>query len=341
MKNNKILPSLLLYTYKIEIDLIGDLNKIVNKRLEGMGYKPVNGNYSTIDYFKALRKLIPAKPRNILYSKEFICPHECEDGLNLLENAIKSGDNLVPFMSKQITNPKHNDLLLNDWGIYHFHLNTKKEENGFIKRSAWLLLAYIDDNYAYLINVYPHNKPNLWTHQKMVEILHNNWSDLLEKFHLKEVSGLSEKIDDEKYAQLRKAGASTFVELGKDKVFGMIGGGYATDGSSITAVRESDYWHNYLREVEFFIKENYYSFKQQMTYFDEQSLDKPLKIQMLNLTEDELILLEKLRMVLIKFNHKNGDIRMCRLQDIIYDTSYKYRNYKLFVTNLCTYDNSK
>lgn len=322
MKNNKILPGLLSYTYEVDIDLKNDWNKILNKRLENMGYKYNKKNFQTIDYFKAIKRLIPIKPRNILYSKEFICPIECKNGMNLVENAIKNGANLVPFMSKRIRKPKYNDLLLNDWGIYHFHLNTEKDENGFIKRSSWLLLAHIDDNYAYFINIYPHSKPNLWAHQKMIEILYNNWPDSIEKFHIKEISSLSKKIDDKTYAQLRKAGVSTFVEIGKCKVFGMIGGGYASDGSSIEAVREDDYWYDYLSRIEFYIKENYYRFKQQMLCFDKRSMDKPLKIKMLNLTNAELIILEKERMVLIKCNYKNSNISMSRLRDIIYENSY-------------------
>lgn len=276
-----------------------------------MAYKIDKGKYEAVDYFKALKKLTSVKPRSILYSKEFICPHECKNGLSIVEEAITKEADLVPFMSRQIINLKYNDLLLNDWGIYQFYLNTRKDKDRFIKRSAWLLLTYIDENYVYFINVYPHNNPNLWTHQKMIEILYNNWSDSIEKVHVKGVLGLSEKIDDITYAKLRKSGAITFVELGKDKVYGMIGGGYASDGSSTAVVRESDHWHNYLRKIELYIKEDYYYFKRQMLYFDEKSIDKPLEIEMLNLTKDELILIE--------FNYENDNIRLCRLQDVVWD----------------------
>lgn len=112
------------------------------------------------------------------------------------------------------------------------------------------------------------------------------------------------------------------VEIEKNKVFGLIGGGYASDGSSIEAVREDDYWHDYLSRIEFYIKENYYRLKQQMLCFDKRSMDKPLKIQMLNLTNAELIILEKERMVLIKCNYRNNNISMFRLRDIIYENSY-------------------
>ncbi|WP_249175525.1 hypothetical protein, partial [Clostridium tyrobutyricum] len=179
-----------------------------------------------------------------------------------------------------------------------------------------------DDNYAYFINIYPHNKPNLWAYQKMIGILYNNWPDSMEKFHIKEISSLSKKIDDKAYTQLRKSGVSTLVEIEKNKVFGLIGGGYASDGSYIEAVRQHDYWHNYLSRIEFYIKENYYKLKQQMLCFDKRSLDKPLKIQMLTLTNDELIILEKERMVIIKCNYRNSNISMSRLRDIIYENSY-------------------
>ena len=48
---------------------------------------------------------------------------------------------------------------------------------------------------------------------------------MLEKFHLKDVTGLTEKFGDEEYKQLREAHATTLVELGENQVFGLIGGG--------------------------------------------------------------------------------------------------------------------
>ena len=70
-----------------------------------------------------MKKLISLQPRKVYYSKKFLCPDECKDALNILISNIERGNNLLPYMSKQVINPEKNDGLLNDWNIHHFHLN--------------------------------------------------------------------------------------------------------------------------------------------------------------------------------------------------------------------------
>jgi len=81
-------------------------------------------------------------------------------------------------------------------------------------------------------------------------------------------------------------------------------------------VRTSDHWHNYMLQIELFIKDEYANFKRQMLPFDVGSMEKSLEIQLLTLTDAELILLEKQRNVIIKINHINGNIRMCKLASL-------------------------
>ena len=114
----------------------------------------------------------------------------------------------------------------------------------------------------------------MWTHIELIRIIDNNWPDLIEKHRLQGVTSLAEKLDDEKYAMLRKANMSAFVEVEENKVFGLIGGGYASDGSSVEAVRTSDHWYNYIRNIELYIREDYQSFKRQLLLFDSHSRKK-------------------------------------------------------------------
>lgn len=226
-------------------------------------------------------------------------------------------------MSKRVTNPTFNDGMLNDWGIHHFHLSESFEKDTiFIKRSDWLLLAFVNAEAVYFLNVYPHKKPYLWSHIKLIEIIHNNWPEIIEKNKLHGVVGLAEKLDDEIYSKLREANITTFVELGENKVYGLIGGGYASDGSSTEAVRTSDHWYNYIIKVELYIRDEYLSFKRQMLPFDSCSMEKKLEIKLLTLTEDELILLEKQRNVIIKVNYDTGNIRICRLISLLDEFLY-------------------
>jgi len=324
MKNRyKINKALFADTYEVKMDLIEDWDNHLNDRMIRMGYRPKAGGYNSLDYHKAMKKLISARPRKIYYSKEFSCPDECKVALDKIVSAIESGKNLLPYMSKQVIRPSKNDGLLNDWNIHHFHLNDELEKNRmFVQRSDWLLLAFVSDEAVYFLNVFSHIKPNLWTHIELIRIIDNNWPDLIEKYRLQGITRLAEKLDDEKYAILRNANLSSFVELEENKVFGLIGGGYASDGSSIEAVRTSDDWYNYIREIELYIRDDYQNFKKQMLPFDSYSVKKKLEIDLLTLTDEELILLEKQRKVIIKINYNSGNIRMCKLSSLLDEFLY-------------------
>ena len=59
-------------------------------------------------------------------------------------------------MSKTIVDADADDSLLDNWGIYHFHLGTELEDRGqFIRRTGDVLLCRVDDSYAYFIKVLP------------------------------------------------------------------------------------------------------------------------------------------------------------------------------------------
>lgn len=328
MKNrNKINKALLADSYEVKMNLIEDWDNHLNDRMLMMGYRPKEGGYNSLDYHKAMKKLISVRPRKVHYSKEFTCPDECKGALDKIVSAIISGKNLLPYMSKQVIRPSKNDGLLNDWNIHHFHLNEESEKDTiFIKRSDWLLLAFVNEEAVYCLNVYPHKKPNLWSHIKLIEIIHNNWPELIEKNKLEGVVGLNEKLDDKSYSKIRKANMSTLVELGENKVFGLIGGGYASDGSSVEAVMTTDYWHNYIRKIELYIRDEYQNFKIQMLPLDPLSIEKIIEVKLLTLTEEELILLEKQRNVIIKVDYNSGNIRMCKLSSLLDEFLYNSRN---------------
>ena len=328
MKNrNKINKALLADSYEVKMNLIEDWDNHLNDRMVRMGYRPKAGGYNSLDFHKAMKKLISVRPRKVHYSKEFTCPDECKGALNKIVSAIKSGKNLLPYMSKQVIRPSKNDGLLNDWNIHHFHLNEKSEKDTiFIKRSDWLLLAFVNEEAVYCLNVYSHKKPYLWSHIKLIEIIHNNWPELIEKNRINGMTGMAEKLDDKSYSKIRKANAITMLELGENQVYAMIGGGYSSDGSSTEAVTTSDYWYNYIRKIELYIRDEYKNFKIQMLPLDPLSIEKIIEIKLLTLTEEELILLEKQRNIIIKVDYNSGNIRMCKLSSLLDEFLYNSRN---------------
>ncbi|WP_139165228.1 hypothetical protein [Butyrivibrio sp. INlla16] len=180
-------------------------------------------------------------PRTIFYSKEFLYPKEYELALKEFETKIRMGEDLTPFMSDKIRNSAYDDLLLNDWGIYHFHLSRRFRDDGFVGRSQYQIFAFVTDAAFYMIQTYDHSDENLYCKQEMVRILRDNWPEITEKTHLQGVTELTEKITDSDYKVLRHEHISTLVELGENEVYWGMGGGYASNGYSISALRQADY----------------------------------------------------------------------------------------------------
>lgn len=109
-------------------------------------------------------------------------------------------------------------------------------------RSQYLLIVHVTSEAVYFIDVVSHNEmsQHLWTNYDYIQRIKDNWPDLLEKNLVKGVS-LSEKVDEATHYKLRKAHISTFTELEDGSLYGLLGGGYAFDGSSTDAVRRSQY----------------------------------------------------------------------------------------------------
>jgi hypothetical protein len=206
-----------------------------------------------IKFFNFSKRLIPVIPRNILKSSEFSCPEDLEIGLTDLINKIATGNDLFAHLSKKITNLDYNDSMLNDWGIYHLHLGTTLEPDGFIKRTGPVLFARFDNTNAYLINVMTHGS---WTKQHMIKVLHDNWPESIEIYRLNGVIGLEYIPSEDDIKKARKFGVNTSIEIEPGIVYASIGGGYTTAKTSIDATTTMFHYDRLIEELEKHVKEN-------------------------------------------------------------------------------------
>lgn len=244
------------FAYQIKLDLYSDWIRLLKKELKQYGYRPKDDEKPhriAIQYFGLHRRLIAPVPRNVFVSKEFSCPSELRESLDLVIDKIKVGGSLTPHMSKAILNLEFNDDLLNDWDIHHLHLGTSIDSSGFIDRTGPVLFVRFSSGSAYLINVMEHG---CWAQQELVKILHRNWPDSISQFRLKEVEGLGRQLSDEDIKKLRKVHGVTFIEVEKGIVYAPLGMGYVSSGHSLEAVRTADYCANKLRLYEKYVKEN-------------------------------------------------------------------------------------
>ena len=154
----------------IKIDLYSDWIEYLKKCLQEFGY-PVDTlsdpSQISIAYFNAIKRTIPVRTRNIIKSDVFSCPSDLEDGLQILENKVKSGHDINPNLSRGLKRIDYNDYLLNDWGIFHFHLGREIESDGYAERTGPVLFGFITHNAFHEINIYNHGN---WSNTDLTPI---------------------------------------------------------------------------------------------------------------------------------------------------------------------------
>lgn len=302
--------------WTLTMDLKADLHSLMAVDMRKRGVAPSGQRDIGYQYFNLMKRLVSVRPRNIIKSKEFFCPPEYALALEDFEKAIKEGKNLNWYLSDSIRNPSAPDDLLNDWNIVHFHLSRRFRADGFVKRSNYQVFAWIADDCAYLIQIYSHRADNLYCRQEMIRIIENNWPQLLEPYKLKDVVRLSETFDDEAYSKIRKAHATSFVQTGENKVYGLIGGGYMSDGSSGEAMRNADFWYRHLKFCESRIKLCMPTIVQAVQSMRTEAVSEyEIKLACLPENSNEIKVMEIHNFVGIQMLLEEGRFRIYRIED--------------------------
>lgn len=299
----------------LEMDLKFDLCSWAYNELVKMGYKEVEFENALHLYLNAKKRSIPSRPRKVHKSKEFRCPESYEKALANFENKVVEGKSLIPFLSKKVEEASYNDGLLNDWNIQHFHLTNRFNKEGWAKRSDYEIFAFVTDFDMYFIQIYPHNKPFLYSQQEMIRIIYENWPNLIEKYRIEGVSSLQEDFSDEEYNSLRAANISTFVDIGEGNVFGLFGGGYNSDGSSTEVVRTDIYLNNQLKQTQKMIIDNMSVLRNLIEKVSEKDMHN-YKVKLLYLKSNEITMCEINHKVIIQLNLEEQYWRVCKPIDI-------------------------
>jgi hypothetical protein len=241
----------------MEINLIDDFKEILkslikehSKKLKNLTYEQQIKNEENLDklclfYLNLKRRLIEAKPRKIYRSKEFRCPKGLETNLNDLKVRISNGEDLTPFLSRQIKKIKFPDAILNEWGIYHLHLGGFKAPDEFSGGLNNILFAMFDDKNAYLIQILTHKD---WTNKQLICIVHNNWPELIKKFKTNLAS--SEKISDNDRKKWRYGGINTPIVMDDGTTYICPGGGMVITQYSIFDKNYCNHIIKNLKQVE-------------------------------------------------------------------------------------------
>lgn len=202
-------------------------------------------------YLEVLNRRITPIPRDVHFSEEI---HESLGKLKrekvatkqeeaaeawqsvfLIRHLLAEGKNVNCFLSKGVsfaTGKKSKDGLLWDFGMHHFHLSREVEQNGFVKRSAYLLFAIVTEENAYFVDVRRHPRPGDlgWVRQDLLRIVHSNWPQLLESKVLRGVNPPAVTNEEKQELRNKNLNNATLIE---DNVVAPIGGGVTTAGTSV------------------------------------------------------------------------------------------------------------
>ena len=254
--------------YDISMDLCKDYSQLV---LVWMKRKGVVSNKTGWDlwyeFFNLQKKTIKPRTRKVNFSKEFFCPKNHQQGLDILLKKFERGENVIPHLSKNARIPSQFDGLLYDWGIHHFHLGTTLDpKTGRAQRTGPILFAKVDESNVYCINVYSHGKGVAppWSKSEMIKILHRNWPETISQYRLPDVTSIriSDKYSptDDEYSKARKSHMYTLVEAEENAIYAPLGGGQMSSGHSAEIVSLCDSIWNTLKRTEIYIKEHITSF---------------------------------------------------------------------------------
>jgi hypothetical protein len=241
--------------YNIKADFEKDWIEITKREMEYMGYLlPYSISDSEIPslYFNALKRRIPLIPRKTYKAASFKCIPEFENGMKGLEDKIRKGEDLNVYLSRQLPNPKYNDMLLNDWGLHHFHLGEGINEQGMIEGTDPVLVALVTGDSFYIIDFVKHKPIKDWANKKFVEIIHQNWPEIIKHKRTKQSFSV-DLADTVKHHELRSAHVNALITMDDGATYSL--GGYFADGTSVSVRMMTDdaymlvrFWEGRLRD---------------------------------------------------------------------------------------------
>ena len=232
---------------EVKINLFKDYADAARCEMKRLGFKGLQSvaddDQAALRLFSKLnRRIIQPRPRQVLKARDFNCPPRYENGINQLEDTLRKGQDVTPYMTRRFYNAKFNDCLLDHWGIHHFHLGSGLKDNGrLIKGTEHIVLCRIDDAQAYFITVAPHGwhiADPPWYKQELVEIIHDNWPESIATMRLHVVTG--DSLDDGQVRTLRSKKGNFAPGMKDGTVYMPLGYGTAGNGSNIYDVVFAD-----------------------------------------------------------------------------------------------------
>jgi hypothetical protein len=240
---------------EIKINLTSDWTQYLRSAITAAGYS-VSATESldelSYKYFNIRKRTVPDLCRAVHESRKLLCPQEHQLGYSALKTKFVTGNAVTPHLSKTILSDSYEDQLLNDWGIHHFHLG-QNVSNGFADRTGPLLFALVTNTDVYCIDIKSHGA---WSEQEFIKTLHEEWPEAIQNYRINGVLGLAYQPTNDDISTLRRAGVQTMIQIEEGVVYGPIGGGYSSAGTSVESRMLACRFQRMIIDIEKNVKEN-------------------------------------------------------------------------------------
>ncbi len=203
-------------------------------------------------YVNFARKFIRVAPLNVKFSSKIkaIKPHYPERKvINLLSDKFRNGENLNPFLSKGLLHAYDEDQFHATWKMFHLHMNSKRTKHHyFMDRSDKLLMIFIHEETVYFLDVRNHKETDeknginvVWSRQELLHTLTKEFPEVMELYKLNGILPPKEEeaLTDTQLETLKRSGVNPMYSSG-GLVIAPMGGGIATNGSSVEVTMHSD-----------------------------------------------------------------------------------------------------
>lgn len=229
-----------------ENEIVDEIMKIFNEEKQKL---ELIKNISLEELKTKLNKQISKKNYKVFISDELMnIQNPNKDIMLEIKKDFENGNiNLLnKRLSKASIKEDENDLLLNNWGIYHLHLG-KLDNSDFSARTKLLLFIKIIDDNVYFLDIKEHGN---FSSIDFTKIMHNNWEDAIKEFRTTSLVDIEPKLNEKEVYEVWKLGAIailTFIDKkNKEVAYMPIGGGTNIAKSSIKA---TDKWLKLFRSL--------------------------------------------------------------------------------------------
>lgn len=194
-------------------------------------------------FYSVVYRLFKQKPRQVVKYQGFDDKGN-SSGIQNLERKIANGESLVPHLSKyifDIDQARHNDPMLYEWSIYHFHIPPSDGNGSFVTRSKDLLFAIVTDEQFIFLDVQPHSDNTgtyePWIDISIIEKIESNYPDLIQPYYLGE--GRT-PLTNEQRKNLRAKNCNTNIITNSGKEYRIPGCGSVSAGLPGNSIMQGD-----------------------------------------------------------------------------------------------------